>query len=301
MSFCAPQGPSPSPDRTAGALLLCRAEADAVEPVVRLLRDRVLLVPAGREWCVLVPEGRPWLRDDEPVDRVLAGWATALAVAAPWTVLALWWDADHSGCTLATGFRRTVGYEWLANGTAVGEDEAMRTFAARLGLDPVLDARSLACLTEPDPRADARGRLRALLAVLARVGVALPDGLEPGDPADRLHAVVRDRPGDVRTVERPGDVRTAERPGREHAVREGPDAVRSGRPGSWPPWAGPTGASGVRALALAQLGTGAVLVVRGLRGRRGAGWSAAGAVLMAYGGLGAVYGFLQPRDCPPHA
>ncbi|MGW4575733.1 hypothetical protein ACWEM5_31700, partial [Streptomyces tendae] len=31
---------------------------------------------------------------------------------------------------------RPVGYVWLANGTPAGEDEAMRTFAARLGLDP---------------------------------------------------------------------------------------------------------------------------------------------------------------------
>ncbi|MFD9040573.1 hypothetical protein ACFV0F_20000, partial [Streptomyces bottropensis] len=33
---------------------------------------------------------------------------TALAVGVPWPVLALWWDADRSGYTLAAGFRRVV-------------------------------------------------------------------------------------------------------------------------------------------------------------------------------------------------
>ena len=62
----------------------------------------------------------------------VTGWATAPAVGAPWPVLALWWDADRAGYTLASGFRRPVGYVWLANGTPAGEGEAMRTFAARL-------------------------------------------------------------------------------------------------------------------------------------------------------------------------
>ncbi|MYS74912.1 hypothetical protein GTY88_31510, partial [Streptomyces sp. SID5926] len=87
------------------------------------------------------------------------------------------------------GFRRPVGYVWLANGTPAGEDEAMRTFAARLGLDPVLDVESLDRLTRADPEtehacgagAGARARLRGLLAVLARGGIALPAGLEPGE------------------------------------------------------------------------------------------------------------------------
>ncbi len=123
------------------------------------------------------------------MDRVLGGWATALAVGSPWPVLALWWDADRAGYTLAAGFRRPVGYVWLKDGTPAGEDEAMRTFAARLGLDPVLDLQALEELTRPDPDADAAARLRGLLAVLTRTGLTLPAGLSPGESADRLRAV----------------------------------------------------------------------------------------------------------------
>ncbi|MFE2436267.1 hypothetical protein ACFXA8_16440, partial [Streptomyces sp. NPDC059409] len=117
-----------------GALLLCRAEPDAVAAVAPLLGERMPLLRAGEGWSVIVPEGGPWRDGGEPVDRVVTGWAAALAVGAPWPVLALWWDADRAGYTLASGFRRPVGYVWLANGTPVGEDEAMRTFAARGGV-----------------------------------------------------------------------------------------------------------------------------------------------------------------------
>ncbi|MVO83184.1 hypothetical protein GPA10_00020 [Streptomyces sp. p1417] len=245
----------------AGALLLCRAGADSVETVAQLLRQRMLLLPAGDEWSVLVPEGTPWLDGGEPVDRVLTGWATALAVGSPWPVLALWWDADRSGCTLASGFRRTVGYVWLANGTAAGEDEAMRTLATRLGLDPVLDMQALDTLTRPDPHADARARMRGLLAVLTRVGVALPPGLGPGEPADRLRKAARTR----------ADVRHVEWSGWREAVRAEFDAAEHG----------PLG----RALAGAQLATGVPLLLWSL-GRRSHGWTAAGALLVMYGVLG---------------
>jgi hypothetical protein len=70
---------------------------------------------------------------------VLAGWAVALAVGTDWPVLALWWDSDRAGFTLASGFSLPAGYIWLTDGTPVGEDEAMRTFVGRLALDPVLD------------------------------------------------------------------------------------------------------------------------------------------------------------------
>lgn len=174
---------TPAPQaRAAGALLLCRADPATAGPAAQLLRERMLLAPAGPEWSVLVPEGKPWLHDGERIDSVLAGWAAALAVSVPWPVLALWWDAEHSGYTLASGFRRPVGYVWLANGTPVGEDEAMRTFAGRLGLDPVLDMQSLEELTRSDSGADSRARLLGLLAVLTRAGLILPAGLTPGSP-----------------------------------------------------------------------------------------------------------------------
>lgn len=82
-----------------GALLLCRTEPDSVRPVAHLLRERMLLAPAGDGWSVLVPEGKPWQdagEGDQPVDSVVGGWATALAVGSTWPVLALWWDGDRA-------------------------------------------------------------------------------------------------------------------------------------------------------------------------------------------------------------
>ncbi|WP_151478169.1 hypothetical protein [Streptomyces albicerus] len=282
MSSRESQAPHPSPARAAGALLLCRAEPEAVAPVAQLLRERMLLTRAGRGWSVLVPEGKPWLHGDEPVDRVLTGWATALAVGTPWPVLALWWDPDHSGYTLAAGFRRPVGYEWLANGIPVGEEEAMRTFATRLGLDPVLDTQSLDRLTKADPDADARARLVALLAVLTRAGVTLPTGLTPGAPAARLRETARAQP----------DAQPLEWSGWRRAVRAELDAVETGRLGPWLPWAGTPRA---RALALAQVAAGLPLTAWGVH-RRSGGWIAAGALLLAHGTLGLAYDLMRPRD-----
>ncbi|MFI9768799.1 hypothetical protein ACIHJG_18290 [Streptomyces sp. NPDC052415] len=264
-----------------GALLLCRAEPDAVAPTAPLLGTRMPLCPAG-EWSVLVPDGRPWADGDEPVDRVLTGWATALAVAAPWPVLALWWDEDRAGYTLASGFRRPVGYVWLTDGTPVGEDEAMRTFAARLGLDPVLDMEPLERLTRPDPEADARARMLALLAVLTRAGVSLPAGLTPGAPADRLHAAARAQP----------HIRPDDRRGPHRGVRAELDALDVGRLDPWLPWSGTPKA---RLFAAAQLAAGLPLTALGVR-RRSGGWTAAGALLLAHGALGLAYDVTRPRD-----
>jgi hypothetical protein len=252
----------------AGALLLCRAEPDSVAAVAPLLGERMPLLRAGDEWSVLVPEGGPWRDGGEPVDRVVTGWAAALAVGAPWPVLALWWDADRAGYTLASGFRRPVGYVWLASGTPAGEDEAMRTFAARLGLDPVLDLQSLERLTRPDPEADARARMRGLLAVLTRAGVALPDGLDPGAPAERLGEAAGALPGASRIS----------------VAGRRPTADES-RLAAWMPWVGGPGA---HALALAQVAAGLPLTAWGLR-RRSGGWTAAGALLVAHGALGVAY------------
>ncbi|MBB4712647.1 hypothetical protein BJ965_002529 [Streptomyces luteogriseus] len=271
----APTGPA------SGALLLCRAAPASVAPVAHLLREPMRLTRAGDEWSVLVPEGRPWRDGAEPVDRVVTGWTTALAVGAPWPVLALWWDPGHAGFTFASGFRRPVGFEWLASGVPVGEDEAMRTFAARLGLDPVLDVEALDRLAEPDSAADAGTRLRGLLAVLARVGVSLPAGLAPGAPADRLLEAAAERP-DSLPVEWPG--------WREAVAERG--TVDHSRLGPWMPW---TGGPRARALALAQVAAGLPLLVRGLR-RRGGGWAAAGALLLAHGALGLTYALTHPRD-----
>ncbi|MEU7578151.1 hypothetical protein AB0B50_11165 [Streptomyces sp. NPDC041068] len=262
-----------------GALLLCRAEPDSVEPVAQLLRERMLLVEAGPGWSVLVPEGKPWLHGEEPVDRVLTGWATALAVGSGWPVLALWWDADRSGYTLAAGFRRTVGYVWLANGTPVGEDEAMRTFAARLGLDPVLDMQSLEALARPDTEADARARMLGLLAVLTRTGLALPPGLGPGEPADRLREVARVQRG----------VRQVEWSGWRDAVRAEFDVVEKGPLGPWV--RGPK----ARALAAAQVAAGLPLAVWAVR-RRSGGWAAAAVLLLVQGAVGLAYDRMRARD-----
>ncbi|MFE7107562.1 hypothetical protein ACFU98_08310 [Streptomyces sp. NPDC057575] len=261
----------------AGALLLCRAEPETVRPVAHLLRERMLLAPAGDGWSVLVPEGKPWqgavaeagaVDVVEPVDRVVAGWAAALAVGSTWPVLALWWDGDRAGCTLASGFRRPVGYVWLAGGTAAGEDEAMRTFAERLGLDPVLDVQALEELIRPDPDADARIRLRGLLAVLTRIGLILPPGLDPDVPGDRLYAAADDRP----------EAEPVAWTGRREAVKAELDVVESSRLGPW--MCGPR----ARALAGVQFAAGLPLALWGLR-RRGGGWVLAGALLLAHGAL----------------
>ncbi|MEU2433801.1 hypothetical protein ABZ611_30660 [Streptomyces sp. NPDC007861] len=270
-----------------GALLLCRAEPAAVRPPAALLREPLVLAPAGDGWSVLVPAGTPWQTGAEPVDRVLTGWATALAVGANWPALALWWDADRAGYTLAAGFRRTVGYVWLADGTPAGMDEAMSTFATRLGLDPVLDVQDLEPLTRPDADADARARLRGLVAVLSRTGLALPADLAPGASAERLRAAAESAPG-------------AE-PVEGHAVRHAAVGVEwagvapdpSDEPG---PYHEPAPQHGLaahhdpaafrtpaaRLLSVVQLAVGLPLVVRGIR-RRSAGWTAAGAILLAHG------------------
>ncbi|MGW7306425.1 hypothetical protein ACWGI1_12710 [Streptomyces sp. NPDC054835] len=265
-----------SGSRPAGALLLCRAEPSAVRPPAQLLREGLLLAPAGPEWSLLVPEGKPWLDDGEPVERVVTGWATALAVsAATWPVLALWWDAERAGLTLAAGFRRTVGYTWLADGTPVGEDEAMRTFAARLDLDPVLDVQALEPLTRPDPDADAHARLIGITAVLARAGLALPTGLAPGESADRLRSVAR-----VQGAE------PIEWHGWRDAVRAELDAVEGGRLG--PYLRGPK----ARLLGAAQLAAGVPLLALGVT-RRSGGWATAGVLLVAHGALGLAYDRLR--------
>ncbi|MFJ7019532.1 hypothetical protein ACIQUW_14380 [Streptomyces sp. NPDC101117] len=265
-----------------GALLLCRAEPDSVAPVARLLREDMLLAPAGEGWSVLVPEGRPWQDGGEPLDRVLSGWALALAVGAPWPALALWWDAERAGYSLASGFRRPVGYEWLANGTPVGVDEAMHTFAGRLGLDPVLDVQSLDELTRPDPASDARSRLRGLLAVLQRAGVDLPDGLAPGDSADLLCAAAREWP----------HTRPAQGAHRPEGDRTHPHGTQGDGPGPRPPWAGgPWGGM----LALVQIAAGLPLTAWGLH-RRSGGWTAAGALLLAHGALGLACAPVRPLD-----
>ncbi|MCX2183436.1 hypothetical protein KV205_23310 [Streptomyces sp. SKN60] len=264
--------------RSAGALLLCRAEPPAVRPPAQLLREQLLLAPAGPDWSVLVPEGKPWLDDGEPVERVVTGWATALAVgAATWPVLALWWDTDRAGLTLAAGFRRTVGYTWLADGTPVGEDEAMRTFAARLALDPVLDVQALEPLTRPDPDADAHARLVGLVAVLARTGLALPAGLTPGDSADRLRSAARAQGAEL-----------LEWSGWRDAVRAELDAVEDTRIG--PYLRGPR----ARVIAAAQLVAGLPLLAWGI-GRRSGGWATAGALLVVHGAAGLAYDRLYDR------
>jgi len=271
--------PAEPPAKAPGALLLCRAQPESVGPAAQLLRERMVLARAGAEWSVLVPEGKPWLRGGEAVDRVLTGWATALAVGAPWPVLALWWDADRSGYILASGFRRTVGYVWLANGTPVGEDEAMRTFAARLGLDPVLDVQSLDRLTKPDTDADAQARMTGLLAILTRAGLSLPAGLGPGQPADRLREAARVQPG----------AEQVEWTGWRAAVRAELDAVEGSTLGPW--LRGPK----ARALAAAQLAAGLPLTAWGVH-RRSGGWIVAGALLVIHGALGFAYDRMRALD-----
>ncbi|MFF3553232.1 hypothetical protein ACWD4V_08820 [Streptomyces tsukubensis] len=268
-----------------GALLLVRAEPSAVRSPAQLLREPQLLLPAGEEWSALVPEGAAW-QDGEPVDRVVAGWAVALAVAVGLgrPVLALWWDADRVGFTLASGFRRPVGYVWLTDGTPAGEDEAMLTFAARLGLDPVIDVQALAPLTRENRDISGADRLRGLVAVLSRAGLEPPPGLTPGRAPAELYAVAEAR----------DDAQTVEWAGWRDAVRTELHAVEE----SFDHWLRePRERRGLKALGAAQLAVGVPLTVWGLRrwsgggpgGRAGGGWAVAGAVLAAQGALLLAY------------
>ncbi|MGW0205378.1 hypothetical protein ACWDZ8_05955 [Streptomyces sp. NPDC003233] len=272
-----------------GALLLCRAEPESVALLAPLLRERMALTRAGDRWTVLVPEGSPWRAGGnrgEPVDRVLTGWASALAVGSSWPVLALWWDADRAGYTLASGFRRPVGYVWLANGTPAGEGEAMRTFAARLGMDPVLDVQALDGLTAVDSDADGPARMRGLIAVLTRAGVALPAGLVPGEGADRLLEAAAQVPGGVRWVEGAG---WREAVPVESAAGEPVGGARG--LGVWVPGSGDPRA---RWLGLVQVGAGVPVTAWGIWRRRG-GWVAAGVLLLAHGALGMAYEGVRGR------
>jgi hypothetical protein len=266
-----PEGP--------GALLLCRSDPAAVGPAAQFLRERMLLAQAGPEWSVLVPEGRPWLDGEEQVDRVVHSWAAALAVPPSWPVLALWWDHDGAGFTLASGFRRTVGYVWLANGTPVGEEEALSSFVARLGLDPVLDMQALEPLTRPDSDADARARMLGLLAVLGRAGLTLPAGLEPGMSTQELRAAAAELP----------DVEQVQWGGWRDAVSAELDVVERGRLGPWV--RGPK----ARALAAVQVAAGVPALVQAAR-RRSPAWLIAGAVLVVNGVLGLAYDSVRARD-----
>ncbi|WP_166021234.1 hypothetical protein [Streptomyces chilikensis] len=309
-----PGGPG-GPGEVAGALLLCGAEPRAVAPAARLLRERMLLNGAGAGWSVLVPERGPWARPEEgaSVGRVVGRWAAALAVATPWPVLGLWWDAGGGGFLLTSGFRRAVGLRWRADGTVAGvpggsaaADEVphgeavapgagergfrerekegeplVLALAGRLGLDPVLDAELLEGLGAPDPEADAQARLRGLLAVLTRAGVALPAGLEPGAAAEALYEALRERAG----------TRRLERPGWREAVPARFDAAAGGRLAVWMPWSGSPRAV---ALAAAQFAAGLPVTLAGARRGRG-GVVAAGALLAANGLVGVAHAVLRRR------
>ncbi|SDD64988.1 hypothetical protein SAMN05216505_11086 [Streptomyces prasinopilosus] len=304
--------------------MLCRAEPGSVAPAARLLHERMLLARAGDGWSVLVPEGGPWRSGTDPVERVVNGWAIALTVGVSWPVLALWWDGERTGFTLAAGFRRPVGYVWLADGTPAGMEEALHTFADRLGLDPVLDVQALEGLTGPDPAADGSARLSGVLAVLTRAGVSLPPGFVPGDHTDRLLEAARLQPdthrigvegsegrsaagGDGRgprdrgrnREEAPRRVREQERRGAPEAGEPArPERVTGAGPAAPRPFraGGPPSVTAAPALALAQMAAGLPLAVWGLRHHSG-GWIVAGTLLLAHGALALTgHALTHPRD-----
>lgn len=262
-----------------GGMLLCRAEPLAVRPPAHLLRVRLLLAPAGA-WSVLVPEDKPWRDGPETVAEVLSGWGSAIAIGTDRPVLGLWWEGGRTGFALAGGFRRTVSYGWDAAGRPAGEPDAMRALSARLGLDPVLDLEELERLTRAggDPVVDGEARLLALVALLARTGLALPPGLAPGESADRLRGAARVAPG----------METLEWSGWRDAVRAELDAAERGPLGPWV--RGPR----ARLLGAAQVAAGAPLLAWAAR-RRSPGWATAGAVLLAHGAASLAYDRARAR------
>ncbi|MFI5983121.1 hypothetical protein ACIBEA_19885 [Streptomyces sp. NPDC051555] len=260
---------------SAGGLLLCRAEPATVRPAAtHVLRERLVLAPAG-DWSALVPERHPAAGAsgaEESLAEVLTGWTSALAVGGNWPVLGVWWESGESGFALASGLRRPVSYGWAADGTPLGDPDAMRTLTARLGLDPVLDLEELERLTRPDEAADGGTRLLGLIALLARAGLALPAGLAPGERADRLREAARVAPG----------AEALEWSGWRHAVRAELDVVEDGPLGPW--LRGPR----ARLVGAAQVAAGAPLMLWAAR-RRNSGWLTAGALLVAHGALGLAY------------
>ncbi|GHG56880.1 hypothetical protein [Streptomyces griseocarneus] len=266
--------------RAAGVLLLCRAEPDRVRPSAQLLREPLLLAPAGEDWSVLVPAEEAWRQEGSHLAAVTAEWAHALTVAESWPAVGLWWDEEGAGFVVAAGFRRTVGYTWLADGAPVGEEGAMTALRARLGLDPVLDAEAFDRLTRPDSDADAAARVLGVIAVLARSGLHLPPGLAPGAGAEALRTAAETAP----------EAEAVEWPGWREAVRGGLDASEQGFMGEW--IRGPK----ARALGAAEIAAGVSLLVlarRGARSRRR--WSAAGALLVADGALTIAYDAWRSR------
>ncbi|MEU4208947.1 hypothetical protein AB0F13_02895 [Streptomyces sp. NPDC026206] len=259
--------------RAAGVLLLCRAEPDRVRPSAQLLREPLLLAPAGEEWSVLVPGEEAWQEEDTHLAAITAEWAHALTVAETWPAVGLWWDAEGAGFVVASGFRRTAGYTWLADGAPLGEDSALTALRARLGLDPVLDGAAFDRLTHPDSDADAPARVLGLVALLARAGLHLPPGLAPGSGADALRTAAAAAPG----------AEPVEWPGWREAVRTGLDASEHGPLGEW--IRGPR----ARALGAAELAAGLSLLVYARRGRGSRGWAAAGTALLVDGALMIAY------------
>ncbi|MCA6093769.1 hypothetical protein LE181_16570 [Streptomyces sp. SCA3-4] len=260
--------------RAAGALLLCRAEPDRVRPPAQLLREPLLLAPAGEGWSVLVPGEDVAREEGANLAALTAEWAHALTVAESWPAVGLWWDAEGAGFVVASGFRRTVGFTWLADGAPLGEESALTALRVRLGLDPVLDAEAFDRLTRPDSDADARARVLGLVAVLARAGLHLPPGVAPGADARTLHTAAAAAPA----------AEPVEWPGWREAVRTGLDASEQGALGEW--IRGPK----ARALGAAEVAAGVSLLVYARR-RHGArrGWAAAGAILLTDGALTIAY------------
>lgn len=246
--------------RAAGVLLLCRAEPDRVRPSAQLLREPLLLAPAGEGWSVLVPGEEAWREEGSQIAAMTADWAHALTVAETWPAVGLWWDEQGAGFVVASGFRRTVGYTWLADGTPLGGEDAMTALRARLGLDPVLDAEAFDRLTEADSDADAAARVLGLIAVLSRAGLHLGTGLAPGAGAERLRAAA-------------GSLPEAE-------------------PVEWPGWRAAVRGPRARALGVAEVAVGAGLL---LWGRRRPRVRLAGALLVADGALTIAYDTWRER------
>ncbi|MBB5117017.1 hypothetical protein GO002_12380 [Streptomyces eurocidicus] len=264
--------------RAAGVLLLCRAEPDRVRPSAQLLNEPLLLVPAGEGWSALIPGEDSWRSEGTSLAEATAGWAHALAVAESWPVVGVWWDASGAGFVVAAGFRRTVGYHWLADGTPAGAEPVMGALRARLGLDPVLDGAALDGLARPDSDAGAAARVLGLIAVLSRTGLTLPPGLAPGVSAARLRAAAGVLPA----------AEAVDWPGWRQAVRAGLDAAERGTLGAW------TRGPRARALGAAEIAAGLALAFGARRaGRRG--WAAVGAVLAADGALTLAYDWWRER------
>ncbi len=231
-------------DPAAGALLLCRAEPDSVAAVAPLLGERMPLVRAGAEWACSSRRGRALAarrRTGRPrAHRLERGPRRRRPVA----VLALWWDADRAGYTLASRIPPPRRLRVARGRHPAGEDEANADLRrpSRPGPRPGRPVAGPADEPRTPRSTPVPGCADCSRSSRARESRSPPDST-PADPPTASARPPRALP----------DARRTEAAGRHPTADE--SRLAPGCPG----WAAP----GARALAVAQVAAGLSLTAWG--------------------------------------